>query len=96
MISAREAVRESVKHSKAMPYLSLIESYIQESTKNGLRECKVPIDLTEADCEILISTIGKELYELGYTYEYKFALPLPKGCPSDQWDFYNGYIKIKW
>jgi len=102
MINASEAKRKSIINSKGKRYLDSLESYIDRAVKDGLRSATMSIDLTEPENTFreenleIRNAIVEELVELGYTVEFKYAKPLPAGCPSDQWNFNNGYIKVEW
>lgn len=102
MISASEAKRKSIINSKGKEYLDRLETYIGRAINDGLRSATMGIDLTEADYAFqkenqeIRNAITEELVNLGYVVQFQYAKPLPTGCPSDQWDFNNGYIKVEW
>ena len=102
MISASEAKRKSIINSKGKHCLNSLEKCINSAINEGLRSAIMSIDLTAMDNSYINESgeikdaIVEELVKLGYKVEFEFAKPLPTGCPSDQWDFSNGYIKVEW
>lgn len=102
MIKASEAKRKSIINSKGKKYLDELEKHINRAIKDGLCSVTMSIDLTESNAVYnnenleIRNAIVEELVQLGYTVDFKYAKPLPLGCPSDQWDFSNGHIKVTW
>lgn len=102
MIKASEAMRKSIINAKGKRYLDELEKYINRAISDGLRSATMCIDLTESSSKFnnenqeLRNAIVEELTHLGYTVDFKYAKPLPPGCPSDQWQFKNGHIKVEW
>jgi hypothetical protein len=102
MIKASEAKRKSIINSKGKKYLDELEKHINHAIKDGLCSATTSIDLTESNAAYnnenleIRNAVVEELVQLGYTVDFKYAKPLPSGCPSDQWDFYNGHIKVTW
>ena len=100
MISASEAKKKSIINSKGKEYLDRLETYISRAIKDGKCSAIMSIGLTESEDskenQELRNVIKEELVKLGYTVQFQYAKPLPSGCPSDQWDFNNGYIKVEW
>lgn len=97
MITAHEAYRKSTLNSKAKKYIEEIEISISKAVKSGKFEAKMNHGLTSIDENMKILTvIREELQESGYEVVCQVAKELPDGCRSDQWDFENGYIIIRW
>lgn len=105
MISASEAKRKSIVNSKGKEYLNKLENRINDAIKDGNRSAMISIDLIEPsggkfalnkEPEEIRTAIVGELTSLGYRVNFKYADPLPALCPSDQWNFDNGYIKVEW
>lgn len=102
MISASEAKRKSIIKSKGMQYLEELEKAINRAIDTGSCSATISIALTEMDSAYrnenleIRNAIVEELVKLGYTVDFKYADPLPTRCPSDQWDFSNGHIKVEW
>ena len=104
MISASEAKRKSIINSKGKEYLNKLENRIIDAIKDGKRSAMISIDLIEPSGKFALNrepdeirtAIVAELTSLGYKVNFKYADPLPSRCPSDQWDFDNGYIKVEW
>lgn len=97
MIDAKEAHRITIINGYAKKYIEILEKEIEKSAHNGEYNASINIDLekTKDNLEIMDAIIT-EFRDLGYDTTFKFADPLPRGCRSDQWNFYNGYIKIEW
>lgn len=102
MIKASEAKRKSLINSKGKKLLEKLEKQIIRAVDDGLCSARVSIGILKPENEFhtenqeLMDAVEKELVNLGYKVELKFADPLPAGCPSDQWQFENGYIKVEW
>lgn len=104
MISANEAARLSICNSTVKVYLENLENSIKNSINEGEREAIIYHDIEEAPPSFvdnvksseLKDAIVKTLKEFGYKTEFKYSEPIPSGCRSDQWNFNNGYIKVKW
>lgn len=97
MINARTAKRESLLNSKALAYMSNIETMINRAVKEGHMSATTNHGIEDNhDGKQLANAIKDKLVELGYVIEFEFAQPLPSGCPSDQWQFENGHITVKW
>ena len=102
MIKASEAKRKSLINSKGKKLLDRLERQINCAVDDGLCSASISIGLTKPDNAFhtenqeLMDAVVKELVNLGYKVEFKFADPLPAGCPSDQWSFDNGHIKVEW
>jgi hypothetical protein len=102
MINASEAKRKSIINSKGKKYLDNLETYVNQAINDGLRSATMNIDLTEDSSgfynenQEIRNAVVEELVNLGYTVDFEFAKPLPAGCPSDQWQFNNGHIKVEW
>lgn len=102
MISASVARRKSIINSKGKQYLDSLETYINRAIREGSRTATMGIDLVEPDGpfdkenEEIREAIIEELVNLGYTVDFKYSKPLPAGCPSDQWQFSNGHIRVEW
>lgn len=92
MINAHEAKRKTLINRECEDIMNEIEKGINESIKAGFYDTS--ISLNEPDKE-LIDALREELTNLGYKVSYEPAIPLPPGCPADQWDFYS-YLKIDW
>ena len=97
MINANTAKRESILNSKALTYMSNIEKVVDRAVKEGHMSATTNHGIEDSyDGKQLANAIKDKLVELGYVVEFGFSKPLPAGCPSDQWNFNNGYITIKW
>lgn len=102
MISASVAKRKSIINSKGKQYLDSLETYINRAIREGSRTATMGIDLVEPvglfgkENQEIKEAIVEELVNLGYTVDFEFAEPLPEGCPSDQWQFSNGHIRVEW
>lgn len=96
MIDAIEARRESTINSNAKKYLEALAKNIVKAVEKGEFKAMINISLLEPGNRFLKESIVNKLQELGYIVEFKFADPLPPGCRSDQWQFENGYIKVRW
>lgn len=102
MIKASDAKRKSIVNSKGKKLLDELEIHIERAINDGLRSATMSIDLTEKsggfynENQEIRNAIVEELVNLGYTVDFKFADPLPPGCPSSQWQFSNGHIKVEW
>lgn len=97
MINAQTAKRESLLNAKALTYMSNIETVINKAVKEGRMSATTNHRIEDNyDGKQLANAIKDKLVELGYVVEFRFAQPLPSGCPSDQWQFENGCITIKW
>lgn len=101
MISANEAKRKSIINSEGKKYLKNLEERINRAIKDGLCSATIAIDLIKPDnafddSQKIRNAIVEELVELGYKVEFEYARELPTGCPTDQWNFNNGHIKVEW
>ena len=104
MISASEAKRKSIINSKGKEYLNKLENRIHDAIKDGKCSAMISIDIIKPsgkstlnrEAEEISTAIVGELTSLGYKVNFKYADPLPPLCPSDQWNFNNGYIKVEW
>lgn len=102
MIRANEAKRKSIINAKGKKYLDNLETYVNKAINDGLRSTTMSIDLTDNldglhnENQEIRNAIVEELVNLGYTVDFEFAKPLPTGCPSDQWQFNNGHIRVDW
>lgn len=97
MIDAKTANRKSLINSKALTYMSNIETSINRAIEKGQMSATVHHNISDTyDGKQLAEAIEDNLIELGYTVKFTFSKPMPSGCPSDQWDFNNGYIAINW
>jgi len=102
MIKASEAKRKSIINSKGKKYLDELETKINRAVKEGKQSAYIGIGLTEPDSAFypenqdIRDAVVEELVKLGYKVDFKYAEPLPTGCPSDQWMFDNGHIKVEW
>lgn len=93
MINAHEAKRKTLINCECKDIMNKIEQSIKKSIKVGFYDVSIPLGDT-LDKEI-IDTLREELTSLGYKVDYEPAMPLPPGCPADQWDFHS-YLKIDW
>lgn len=102
MIKASEAKRKSLINSKGKKLLEKLERQIIRAVDDGVFSASISIDLLEqkngfdTENKELMDAVVKELVNLGYKVDFKFADPLPAGCPSDQWQFSNGHIRVEW
>lgn len=100
MIKASEAKRKSIINSKGKKYLEELEVKINRAIEDGVYSAYISISLLEpknnTENQEIMDAVVKELVNLGYKVDLKFAEPLPAGCPSDQWQFSNGHIRVEW
>lgn len=98
IMKATEARTRSVISSEVNTYLSDIEKLIDKAIDKGQFNIILTHDIkkNDAHAEDIIFYISEKLTSLGYSVDTKYAKPLPSGCPTDQWDFNNGYIKVNW
>lgn len=92
MIDAKKARQKSLINSELKNKMENIEKEIIQATDEGFFGTTVRM-LRSSD--EVANVICKELTDLGYEVEYEHAKPLPSGCPSDQWDFYD-HLHIRW
>ncbi len=102
MIKASEAKRKSLVNSKGKKLLEKLERQINRAVDDGVCSASINIGMLKPENDFrtenqeLMDAVVKELVNLGYKVEFKFADSLPAGCPSDQWQFENGYIRVEW
>ena len=97
MINARDAYRKSIINSKAKSYIDELEKAINKAISLGTFSATISISMEENNTNSSIrNAIVEELVSSGYRVEFVYAKPLPLGCPSDQWNFNNGHIKVRW
>lgn len=92
MIDAKKARQKSLISSELKNKMENIEKEIIQATAEGLFGTTVRMLCTSDE---VVDVLCKELTDLGYEVEYEPSKPLPPGCPSDQWDFYD-HLHIRW
>ena len=103
MINAKDAYRKSIINSKAKSYIDELEKAINKAivaataSSLGTFSATISISMEEHNTNSSIrNAIVEELVSSGYRFEFVYAKPLPLGCSSDQWNFNNGHIKVRW
>lgn len=93
MITAREARDKTKYNSLILDLEKKIEKGIQKAIDEGKYECIIDIDTGTPD--YVRDEIKKELDKLGYKHKIPAYEPMPYGCPSEQWRYYDKII-INW
>lgn len=96
LIPATEARRKTVLINSSQELLKRISLDIDDAINRGEYETTIMIDKTKSE-EELLNAVKVELENLGYDVKIKYAEPNQfGGCPADQFNHFNGSIKINW
>ena len=93
MITATEARDKTKYNSLILDLEKEIEKGIQKAIDEGKYICIMDIKTDTPD--YVRDEIRKKLTELGYKSDIPVYEPMPYGCPSDQWRYYDT-IRISW
>lgn len=97
MINAQTAKRKAILNTKALNFMSNIESQIEyEVSKGSMKVIITHHFKDDPEGNEILDAVKEKLIELGYSVKLRFAEPIPYGCPTDQWDYNNGNINISW